>query len=179
MDRSNELSAPFRELQTNSRIQDILGTPRLWALPQPVRVKHGGFKDLGVTAPVPPNLKSNATTMAWRPDVSILSYPGNRRWLVVTGHMPDGRTPTGIFDSEPPHTRVDGGPVKGFFTLTNKGAVHMVSVDLPRGVVARMAEGVLASEPDSRILLRLLPRFCRGAVRWYQDDRCLQVWTAI
>jgi hypothetical protein len=64
-------------------------------------------------------------------------------------------------------------------TFSSKGKGYMINVDINRATLRGMATRVLESEPDSRILVRLLPRFAQGAVRWYRDLGCLQFWAAL
>lgn len=179
MDRPYEPPAPYEEHQTNSRLTDQCAATRLWHLPVPLRVRHSGFKDLGVVAPVPPGSRSECFTLALRGTPSILTYPGARHWLVTTLTLPNGSTPTDPFAGEPPHTRVDGALCKGHMTFSSAGKGYMINVDISRATLGGMAARVLESEPDSRILVRLLPRFTRGAVRWWRHLGCLQFWSAI
>jgi hypothetical protein len=54
----------------------------------------------------------------------------------------------------------------------------MVNIDINRASLGGMAARVLESEPDSRILVRLLPRFTTGAMRWSKAG-WLQFWAAL
>jgi hypothetical protein len=179
MYRSHELPAVFEEHPTHARLTDQMGSPRLWSLPVPLRVKHSGFKDLGVVAPPPPGIRSECFTLSLRGTPHLLTYPGGKHWLVTTLTLPDGSTPTDPFSGEPPHSRVDGDLCKGYMTFSSKGKGYMINVDINRATLRGMATRVLESEPDSRILVRLLPRFAQGAVRWYRDLGCLQFWAAL
>lgn len=179
MYRPHELPAVYEEHQTNARLTDPVSTPRMWSLPVPLRVKHSGFKEMGVFAPPPPMSKPGCFTLALRGTPHLLTYPGSRHWLVTTLALPGGSTPTDPFSGEPPHSRVDGVLCKGHMTFSSSGKGYMINVDISRATLAGMAARVLESEPDSRILVRLLPRFARGAVRWYRDQGCLQFWAAL
>lgn len=179
MDRQHELPAAYEEHRTSARLTDQTSAARIWHLPVPLRVKHSGFKDLGVTAPVPPGVKSQCFTLALRGTPSILTYPGARHWLVTTLVLPNGAAPTDPFSEEPPHSRVDGALCKGHMTFSSAGKGYMINVDISRATLGGMAAKVLELHPDSRILVRLLPRYAQGAVRWYRDLGCLQFWAAI
>ncbi len=179
MDRSHEPPANYEEHTTNARLTDQVSTPRLWSLPVPLRVRHSGFKEMGVTAPVPPTTHPGCFTLPLLGTPHLLTYPGGRHWLVTTLALPDGSLPDDPFANEPPHTRVDGALCKGHMTFSSAGKAYMINVDITRATLKGMAARVLDREPESRILVRLLPRFCLGAVRWYRQQGCLQFWAAI
>jgi len=179
MDRSYEPPVPFEEHRANVRITDQNGVRRVWSMPVPVRVKHSGFLGLGVYAPPPPDRPRECFALQLRGTPSILTYPNGKHWLVTTLTLPDGSTPTDPFANEPPHTRVDGAGCKGYMTFSSAGKGYMINVDISRATLGGMTARVLESEPDSRILVRLLPRLARGAVRLWRPLGCLQFWTAI
>lgn len=179
MDRETEPVAPYLEYPTAVRHLDQVITPRLWKMPVPLRVKHSGFKNLGLTALLPQPQEPGVFTLKARGFPSILTFPGSRHWLVMTLALPGGATPTDPFAGEPPYLRVDGAECKGLLTSSSAGRIHMGFIDLPRGTLSDMATRVLDREPESRILVRLLPRFTTGAVRWFQGLGCVQFWSAL
>jgi hypothetical protein len=179
MDRSHELSAPYMECPTECRLASLGRTTRLWVSPLPLRLMFSGFKSLGVCAPCPPKEIKNAFTLNVRGTPSLLSYPGSRHWLVATFAMPEGSTPEDPFAGEPPHHRVDGVDARLILTLSSRGLAYLANVDIGRASLTHMAARVLDREPDSRILVRLLPRYAKGAVRWFPEHRAFQFWAAI
>lgn len=178
MDRSYEPPATYEEMRINTRMVDQVSNPRSWSLPVPLRVRHSGFKGLGVTAPLPPG-KTECFTLPLRGTPHILGYQGGRNWLVTMVTVPGGSTPKDPFAGESPVTRVDGDQCKGILTFTSTGVAYMGFIDITRATLGNMAARVLDREPDSRILVRLLPRYAHGAVRFFRDLGCFQFWTAI
>jgi hypothetical protein len=180
MDRPpHEPPAVYEEYPTVSRLTDAIGTPRLWKMPVPLRVKHSSFKIAGVKAPVPPG-RTGIFTLPVRGKPTLLTFPGSRHWLVLTVSIPDGSTPTDPFASEDlPFHRVDGESCKGYLTVSSKGLVYMAGIDLTRATLSSMTARILDREPDSRILVRLLPRYARGSLRWFPSLGCFQFWSAL
>jgi hypothetical protein len=179
MDRPpHELPTPYVEQKTNARLNDLVNSPRPWHLPVPLRVKHSGFTDLGIHAPVPTQ-RPPCFTLKVIGTADILTYPGSKHWFVQTVCLPDGTIPEDPFAGEPPHIRVGGGTCKGIFTFSSKGLGSMLHVDVTRAVIAGLADQVQRSEPDSRILIRLLPRYVQGSIRWFPSHRCVQLWNPI
>lgn len=179
LDRDTELATPYLEHPSTCRLVDQVATPRPWKMPVPLRARHFGFRDLGIHSPSPGPSKSEALALAVRGFPSLLTYPGSRQWLVLTVAMPGGVTPTDPFAGEPPHSRVDGDGCKGSLIASSKGQVYMGYIDLGRGTLSAMASRVLALEPESRILVRLLPRYTAGAVRWFPHLGAIQFWSAV
>ena len=148
-------------------------------MPVPLRVRHSGFKLSGVGAPVPPG-PSRISTLAVRGKPSILTFPGSRHWLVLTVAPESGSLPPDPFSAEPaPFDRVDGEPCRGYLTVSSQGRVYMAGIDLTRASLSSMATRILDREPDSRILVRLLPRYTLGALRWFPSRTCYQFWSAL
>jgi len=150
-----------------------MSTVRLWHLPVPVRVLHTGFQSLGVTAPLPLRPKKSIFTLPVRSTPTIFS-DAQKLWLVHTLTLSGGS-----FAWNPPGWRVDGPVCKGHLHCSCLGAVHMVNIQMPRACMTAMTDGVLAVAPDSRILVRLLPRYLKGSVRYYPDTETFQIWSAI
>lgn len=148
-------------------------------MPLPLRVRHSGFKDADIKVPVPVN-RNGIFTVKVQGVPSILTYPGDRNWLVLTVCPDDGSLPTDPFQlEETPFHRVDGVLCKGFLTVSSKGKVYMAGIDLSRSTLSKMTARVLDREPDSRILVRLLPRYTKGALRWFPRLNCFQFWSAL
>lgn len=179
MDRSYEPPEPFQEFKITTRLTDQVATPRMWHLPVALRVRHSGLREVGISSPPPRGPKPECFTLPLRGYPSILSYPGSKHWLVTTVTLPDGSTPEDPFAQEPPHTRVDGVDCRGTMTLSSAGKAYMAYVDISRASLGSMTARVLESEPDSRILVRLLPRYATGALRYWPGHRAIQFWTAI
>jgi hypothetical protein len=179
MDRSHEPQAPFTEIKTSSILRDQVATPRPWHVPVPLTVRHWGFGGLGVEAPCTPSSPTSACTFDVQLTPTLLVYPNDRNWLVLTGRLKDGEgTPTDPFAFESPLHRVDGAPTRGVFTATSKRNTYMVYAYLTRAVLTGMTARVLEFEPTSRILVRLLPRLCPGSCRLFAD-RTIQFWNPI
>lgn len=179
MDRSYEPPAVYEELQVKTKMADQVATPRAWSLPVPLRVRHSGFRDLGITAPVLPKSKKDCLALSLRGTPHILVYPGDRAWLVTTVTPEHGSTPKDPFAGESPILRVDGDHCRGVLTHASTGVAYMAFVDITRATLGSMAARILDREPDSRILVRLLPRYTTGAIRFFRSHDCLQFWTAI
>jgi len=180
MDRSYEPSIPYVECKTIVRMVDLNYTPRPWSMPVPLRVKHSGFKSLGVSAPVPLNTnKSACFTLPLRGSIQIILDPNNGYWLVQTLSLPAGETPTELHGKEAKTIRVDGGPCKGHLTFSSVGGAYLANINIGRETLRDMADQVMKLDPDSRILVRLLPRYGQGVVRWFEKTQCLQFWTPL
>lgn len=179
MDRSHEPQARYTEVRTSSILRDQINSPRIWHSPVPLNVRHWGFGELGVKAPCTPSSPTSPCTYRIRMIPSLLVYPGSRCWLVMTGRLDDGEgTPTDPFDCEAPLHRVDGAPIKGMLTASSARNTYMAYAFLSRAVLSSMTARVLEFEPTSRILARLLPRYCPGAVRLF-PCRTIQFWNPI
>lgn len=143
------------------------------------RVMFYDFKSLGVCAPCPPKGIKNAYSLKFAGTPTLLTYPGSRHWLVATFALWEGSTPEDPFVGEPPHHRVDGVDARLVLTCASSGLAYLANVDISRATLIHMTARVLDREPDSRILVRLLPRHAQGAVRWFPETRTMQFWSAI
>lgn len=176
-----ELPVIFEEHPVNAHLSDQASYIRLWTPPLPLRVRHTGLRNLGVLAPPPPGFvaKTRLFTVPVHGTSHLLSYPSDKHWLVLALTLPGGVPPTDPFANESPHSRVDGAPCKGTMTCSHLGVGQMIYTDLSRTTLAGLTASVLESEPDSRILVRLLPRRARAVVRFFRSSGHLQFWTAI
>lgn len=177
MYQETELPTPHLDFSTVSRLGGLQKAVRPWSMPVPLRVMHTGFKDFGIQVAPSPK-KTEAYGLPLRGTSTLLKRPEGF-WLILTMTLPGGETPTGLFDGEPPNSRVDGGPCKGGVTATSRGGLYKADIKLTRPDLTAMTNQVLAQDPNSRILVRLLPRYGRGVLRWYPSHQCLQFWSAI
>lgn len=180
MDRSHEPRAPYEETTTSCRLSDQMLKPRAWHMPVPLRVKHTQFNCLRVIAPVIRKRETKVFTLSARTQPHVLIYPGPACWLVLDVQLPwIEETPTDLLANETPLHRVDGVPAVSVLTTSSHGMLYMSCTNLSRAALSTMATRVLELEPTSRILVRLLPRYARGAVRYFKDQGVLQFWTPL
>lgn len=178
MDRSYEPSAPYEEKPINIRMADQVNSPRSWGRLVPLRIKTSGLKQSGLIYPVGVD-KTDHSSIRMDGTPSILSFASGCFWLVTT-LSPEGP----LEDIEPfqegdPLLRVDGESTRANLTVAPGGTMCLVNVDISKAVLQSMAARVLDAAPYSSILVRLLPRYATGAVRWFSDHRVLQLWVAI
>lgn len=187
MDRAIELSAPFEEFPVESRFTDLYpSTIRPWKLPVPLRAIYSSLGIVGLKHPSAPPGKTFA--LKGRGFPSVLSVPptgtaGPRRhWFVLTGAM-DTDTPLPLGDAAfayetQPCLRVDGPVLKTNHSGTYN-QVHFATAPLDRATLSSLTARILELDSDSRILVRLSPRYTKTVMRLWRSRSLYQMWSAI